>query len=224
MLAYAAQKPRPAGRAGSPKALMMIVAGHAALIAAVMAAKMDIVTLPRSDPPTVVNIPPEKIPPPEPEPQPQAEPQMPQTTFIQPVEPVVPVDPYPPTMPVPDVPLVQQLPPVGGNAGGVAVADPPRPAPVLSGPRLATRGDALKPPYPSDKLRLEQEAVLKLRLTIDARGRVTAVDPVGAVDPSFLEAARRHIIRVWRYKPALEDGVAVPTTTVINLSFRLEEA
>ncbi len=91
-------------------------------------------------------------------------------------------------------------------------------------PRLATADNALKPPYPNDKLRAEEEATLKLRLTIDARGRVTAVDPVGSADPSFLEAARRHILKAWRYKPATEDGVAVPTTMVITLSFRLEEA
>ena len=33
MLAYAADSRRLAGRAGSPKALVLIVAGHAALIA-----------------------------------------------------------------------------------------------------------------------------------------------------------------------------------------------
>jgi protein TonB len=120
-------------------------------------------------------------------------------------------------------------PPIGDlireiGTGATTIADPPQPAPVLSGPRLATAGDALKPPYPTDKLRLEQEATLKLRLTIDARGRVVAVDPVGPADPSFLAAARRHILKVWRYKPATENGVAVQTTTVINLSFRLEEA
>jgi protein TonB len=71
---------------------------------------------------------------------------------------------------------------------------------------------------------LEEEATLRLRLTIDTGGRVTAVEPVGAADPSFLEAARRHILRAWRYKPAMEDGVAVPSTITINLSFRLAEA
>ena len=60
-----------------------------------------------------------------------------------------------------------------------------------------------------DKRRAEEEATLRLRLTIDARGRVIAVEPVGPADPSFLEAARRHILRAWRYKPATEDGVAV---------------
>ena len=61
-------------------------------------------------------------------------------------------------------------------------------------------------------------------IVIDARGRVVGVEPVGATDPEFLAAARRHILRSWRYKPATEDGVGIPSTTVITLSFRLEDA
>ena len=223
MLAYAAQTPRAATRAGSPKALLLIVAGHAALIAAVMAAKMEIIPIIPTDPPIVVNVPPEPAPPADPPPKAQAQPQIPQTTFIQPVEPVVPVEPLLPTLPVQVGPIDAGLPPLGGG-GGAVVADPPKPMPVRIAAVSKTPDSALRPPYPNDKLRLEQEAVLKLRLSIDARGRVTAVEPVGAADPSFLEAARRHIIRAWRYKPATEDGVAVPTTMVINLSFRLEHA
>jgi protein TonB len=52
---------------------------------------------------------------------------------------------------------------------------------------------------------------------------VTAVESIGTADPGFLEAARRHILRAWRYKLALEDGVAVPSSKIINLSFRLED-
>ena len=109
------------------------------------------------------------------------------------------------------------------GSGPTTVVDPPRHVPVKLGPRLATSENLLKPPEPLDKIRSEEEATLRLRLTIDARGRVTAVDPVGAADPSFLAAARRHILRSWRYKPATEDGMAVPTSTVISLSFRLED-
>lgn len=223
MLAYAAENARPAGRAGSPKALTLIIAGHAALIAAVMSAKMDVTRVIPTDPPILINVPPEEVPPPEPKAKPQVEPQAPQTPLITQVPPIVPMEPVVPIVPLAQGPIVPHLSPVGGSGGGVAI-EPPRHEPVLTGPRLATAGDALKPPYPNDKLRLEQEATLKLRLTIDARGRVTAVDPVGPADPSFLAAARRHILKVWRYKPATEDGVAVPTTMVINLSFRLEEA
>ena len=95
--------------------------------------------------------------------------------------------------------------------------------PVRIAARIATPDSALKPPYPLDKRRAEEEATLRLKLSIDTRGRVTAVEPIGAADPSFLEAARRHIIRAWRYTPATEDGVAMPSSTVINLSFRLED-
>jgi periplasmic protein TonB len=89
--------------------------------------------------------------------------------------------------------------------------------------RFATPESALRPPYPLDRRRAEEEATLRLKLSIDIHGRVVAVEPVGPADPSFLDAAQRHILRAWRYKPATEDGVAVPSSTVINLSFRLED-
>jgi protein TonB len=96
------------------------------------------------------------------------------------------------------------------------------PAGVSSGAQLATPPSELRPPYPAIKLASEEEAVLKLRLTIDAGGRVVAVEPVGRADPVFLQAARRHLLAHWRYKPALEIGRAVTSTTVITLRFQLD--
>jgi len=61
-----------------------------------------------------------------------------------------------------------------------------------------------------------------LKLSIDERGRVVAVEPVGRTDRSFFEAARRHLIANWRYKPATEDGKAIASSTVITLTFRIE--
>lgn len=223
MLAYAANNPRPAGRAGSPKALTLIVAGHAVLIAAVMTARMDVVGPIIDDIPDVFTLPPETPPPPLPETKPDPKPQDPviqdssidqthkivdmgQTTSIE-------LDKGPPSRE-----LIKEIGP-----GTMVVPDPPRHEVVRTAAVARTPDSALRPPYPNDKLRLEEEATLKLKLTIDTRGRVTAVEPVGRADPSFLEAARRHIIRAWRYKPATEDGVAVPSTMIINLSFRLEE-
>jgi len=71
-------------------------------------------------------------------------------------------------------------------------------------------------------LLVDEEAVLKLSLTIDERGRVVSVEPVGRADPAFLAAARRHLLAHWRYKPASEDGRAVSSTTVITLRFQLD--
>lgn len=227
MLAYAAQNPRPAGRAGSPKALMIVVAGHAVLIAAVLTAKMELVTGTPFDPTDIINIrtpPPPPPSPPEPQTRPEPSPQEPlvQDSSIDQTQTIVDMG-QATSLQVDRGPSVGEL--LEQIGPGTAITpDPPRREIVKTAALARTPDSALRPPYPNDKLRLEEEATLKLRLSIDARGRVTAVDPVGRADPSFLEAARRHIIRSWRYKPATEDGVAVPTTTVINLSFRLEEA
>lgn len=222
MLAYAAHN-RPAGRTGSPRALALIVAGHAVLIGAVMTAKMELAPGGLPTITEIVNIPID--PPPQPLPEPQVAPTpkkpIPQPTFIEVPPKVVDMGQSSPAT-VDSGPTIRDLLPVSGG-GDAMVLDPPRHEPVRIAARFNTPNSALRPPYPLDMRRAEEEATLKLRLTIDTRGRVTAVDPVGSANPSFLEAARRHIIRAWRYKPATEDGVAVPSSTVITLSFRLED-
>jgi protein TonB len=222
MLAYAADMPRTAQRTNSPKALTLIIAGHALVIAAVMATKMEVIGPFIDEVPTLIPIQP-LPPPPKPVDEVEPQPQRPiaQPSFIDQERPIVDMERQGP-IEIASGPSFGDLETVIGSIPNVA-NDPPRHAPVMTGPRLATSEASLKPPYPTDKLRAEEEATLQLRLTIDARGRVTAVDPVGAADPSFLAAARRHILRSWRYKPATEDGVAVPTTTLISLSFRLED-
>jgi periplasmic protein TonB len=223
MPAYA-PSPGFAQRRRHPRALLLIIGGHAALIAAVMTARME---MPASFIPTMTKIdlieppqPPPQEPPPER--QPQAQPQ-PRDSVIDRQPALVPVprlnDAIFDTTPIP-------LPPNPGPGIGSGEGPAPKPMPLAEpvrvGPRFATPDWALKPPYPDDKRRLEEEAVLKLRLSIDERGRVVAVEPVGRADGSFLQAARRHLIAKWRYKPALEDGRPVPSSTVITLRFELE--
>jgi protein TonB len=94
--------------------------------------------------------------------------------------------------------------------------------PVRVGPRFATPADAVRPPYPPSKIDRDEEAVLRLKLSIDPRGRVVAVEPVGRADPAFLAAARRHLLAHWRYKPATEDGRAIASSTTITLRFELD--
>jgi protein TonB len=118
------------------------------------------------------------------------------------------------------------LPPVGPTIGtGTEVKPVPLDPPIVrTGPRFATNDAAIRPPYPDSKRMAGEEARLRLRLTIDERGRVVAVDPVGKADPTFLAAARRHILRAWRYQPAMEGATAVPSTTTITLKFELGNA
>lgn len=218
MLAYAANAPRPAASRPAPNAMLFIIAGHVAVIAAVMSAKMDLPTKLLGGPTVVMTIPIPKAPDPTPQPQNQNRPANDSTIdrsnpFIPPTSSNLPVDDTGPT----------DLGPIASNE----IKLPPGPPfvsvePVKLGPRLLTPASQLKPPYPASKLLTEEEATLRLRLTIDERGRVIAVEPVGRADPVFLSTARRHLIGHWRYQPASEDGRAVSSSTVVTLRFQLD--
>jgi periplasmic protein TonB len=201
--------------------MLIVIAAHVAAIAVVMSAKMD---LPGRifDPPTqVINVPLPKDPPPLP---PQSTPQA--TTKANWVTRTAPQLPIPTRPPEVDTGGTTSLDPGVLVGGGTAVIPQPLPPfkadPVKLGPQLLTPAAELKPPYPQEKLLSEEEAQLKLLLTIDERGRVTAVEPVGRADPVFLRAARQYLLAHWRYRPASEDGRAVTSTTVITLRFTLE--
>ncbi len=221
MLAYAAHRRAIAGRRPAPHALLVIVVGHIALIAAVMSARMD---LPERifHRPTVVTPIPIPVPPP-PEPQPRAEPQA-TNSAPSPVPPLVPI-----AQPSNDPIIASQVPAQPGPIIGPAVIPQPSPVPlpqppvVRVGPRFATPPSAVRPPYPPSKIASGEEASLKLRLSIDERGRVVAVEPVGNADPAFLSAARRHLLARWRYRPATEGGRAIASSTVISLRFELDD-
>ena len=226
MLAYAAH--RRQRRRLSPATLSLIVGGHAVAIAFLITAKMEVNPFVPKPPIVIDSIELPKPPlPPEPRPQPDARtPPQESPSVITPTPPLYP--------PLPDSPVVDAGPattdvipdirPIIDAPLGPRVDPLPPPAePVKVAARLATPPDLLRPPYPDAKLRSEEEAVLRLRLAIDARGRVTGVEPVGRADPQFLDAARRHLIRTWRYKPATEDGRPVASTLVITLRFELRD-
>jgi periplasmic protein TonB len=207
-----------------PRALLLIVGAHAVLIGAVMTAKITMPVIEREGPIIVDWIPapvdpPPKPQPPRPDPKPRTDPAISQVDRPEPILPIPSdkgsiVDTTP-------IPIPNPGPIVGSNPDPLPLPKP-TPAVVRTGPRFATPDWALRPPYPADKRRLEEEAVLKLRLTIDERGRVIAVDPVGSADRSFFQAARKHLMASWRYKPATEDGRPVASSTVITLRFELE--
>ena len=64
--------------------------------------------------------------------------------------------------------------------------------------------------------------MLTLRLSIDERGRVIGVEPVGRADRAFVEAARRHMMAHWRYAPASEDGRAIRSSVTVTMRFMLD--
>ena len=222
MLAYAAHS-IPRRDSARPKLLVPIVAGHLAVIAIVMTARMEVPTR-TPEPPLVIKtirIPPP--PPPNPEPK-KVEPYKPPAAAQTVVQKVVDI-PRLPTVP-------DSLPPrtVGNVEDGVGpvpinppfIIQPPHQI-VRTGPKLATAEDMLRPPYPAAKRDAGEEAALALKLTIDAHGRVIAVESVGKADPAFLASARAHLLRAWHFEPATEDGKPVASVKTITLRFELGE-
>jgi periplasmic protein TonB len=201
-----------------PRLLLLIVAGHAAVIAAALMIKTD---LPRRilPGPIVVRWIPAPTPPPTHPIQshPKTQPQQQVRSSIDHPQQIVQSHEN-------QTPQVDTTVPVQNFGEFHPTPLPPLPPsqPLRTGPRFATAPSELRPPYPEQKLLAQEEATLQLRLTIDSAGRVTAVDPVGSADPAFLAAARRHILAHWRYQPATEGGHPVPSSTVITLRFQLD--
>lgn len=224
MLAYAANRPDPAGRRSSPNVMLFIVAVHVAAIAALMSAKVDISGIIRNRPILVTLYP--EPPPPDANPThparqtPQPQPTNPMVSHPQPVVPTPSNDPQPFNL----GDASADTGPIGPTVipDPVPLPLPPTPLPVRIGAQLLTPASQLRPPYPASKLANEEEADLRLRLSIGADGRVTSVEPIGRADAVFLDAARRYLIAHWRYTPASVDGRAVATTMTISLSFRLD--
>lgn len=221
MLAYAANRPVVGKRESSPNALLVVIGVHIALLAAVMSAKMDVTKIiPREGPLINVPIPPKQTPTdttrhPKPPP--------PTPTSADNTKKLVKTNLKDDT--TLDTKAADWLPPAGGgtDVGGTPETLPRTvTTPIRHDAQLLTPASELKPPYPADKLAAEQEATLRLTLTIDANGRVTAVEPVSNADREFLAAARRYIITHWRYQPATEDGHPLSSKLTITLRFQLD--
>ena len=221
MLAYAANRPSPGKRQSSPNAMLLVVSAHVALLAAVMSAKMDLPRRLQHGPPLIqikVTPPPKTIYPP---PQQGLKSQHLLTRQLHSPEEKIKLAPIAPN-------------PMGADpalSGGAELATDPTltevpvavaTATIRHEPNLLTRLSDLKPPYPPSKLASGEEATLRLRLTIDERGRVISAEPLGQVDSAFLDAARRYILAHWRYEPATVDGRPVAASVVITLRFELD--
>lgn len=219
MLAYAANRPVAVDRHPHPHAMLVIIGVHVGLIAALLSARTQIEHRRAPDPPLIrVRLSPD------PRPRPEA------VTRVQPRPPLAPPldqkkniikDDSDFLLPIAKDPVATD----GSTGGGGVIIIPEVLNPIAHTdptlPRLLTPAAKLKPPYPAEKLLNEEEAVLILKLSIDADGRVTSVAPVGKADDVFLNAARRYLIEHWRYAPATREGSAVPSTTVVTLHFEL---
>ncbi|MCM8558122.1 energy transducer TonB [Sphingomicrobium sediminis] len=220
MLAYA---PRQSGLRFSPQTLALIVGGHAALLAGMMLVKPDLIITPERKPTTVVMI--DDTPPPPPIEQKKVEAEVqtqpPVLDYTVP-EAVVPTPDRIFTAPeftFDDPIIVDPLPRIEEPI--IADPGPPTVPLTMKDARLLTPSSQLRPPYPRIMERRGVEAALRLRLSIDASGRVTGVEAVGNVESAFFEAAEDHIKKVWRYAPATRGDQAIASTKTVTLKFEL---
>lgn len=113
----------------------------------------------------------------------------------------------------------EPAPPAAASPGSAAPAtDDEADGPMEAAPRLLSHE---APQYPERARQFRREAVVELRITVDASGKVTRVRAVGTpIGLGFEEAARRAAFTA-RYLPGLRDGVPVAMDTSLNVVFRL---
>jgi len=79
------------------------------------------------------------------------------------------------------------------------------------------------PPYPPNARRLGQEGRVVLSLAIGADGAITDAQVASTSGfPELDQAALEWVKAHWRYKPALQSGVAVTSTTQAAVKFDLK--
>ncbi|MFH1034373.1 MAG: energy transducer TonB [Pseudomonadota bacterium] len=98
----------------------------------------------------------------------------------------------------------------GGGKGGGAVSRPPSP--------LRTP----KPPYPSMARRQGVQGQVKVRLSVDAQGRVSEVVIVEALPPGYFEDTVREALAEWRFVPADDHGRRVASQVTTTVKFELD--
>jgi TonB family protein len=78
----------------------------------------------------------------------------------------------------------------------------------------------VNPVYPALARLVRAEGVVDLRLTIDAQGIPIEVEVMGGPHPLLINEAVR-VARLWRFQPAMVDGVATAAAFRLKVSFRL---
>ena len=208
-----------------PGSLTMAVVINGGMVAAVLLAAPDIVTLKPPGALRVVNIPVETPPLPEPlHPVSKARPAS-SPTPVRPRPLVVaknaPVDILPATTPV-----VSGFDDLGAGTDGGVTVDPPTPAPpVLVEPTLDGRfAGQFQPFYPPEERRIERDGSVVVRVLIGIDGRVRQVERVDATSDAFFNETRRAALARWRFRPGTRNGAPIEQWKTMRVTFRLEEA
>ena len=98
-------------------------------------------------------------------------------------------------------------------------------APAQQQPRQVAFSDFKRthfvaPVYPRDALQKKLSGEVRVRITVDADGKVKAASIISSNPPGVFDRAALEAIRRWRYKPIEIDGTAVEGSGQTNLIFQ----
>lgn len=203
-------------RRSNPVGLGLIIAAHAAVLAAIALSPPDIIKKTPLGPFIVTNIRENPVPPPEPMPQPKVD----KPSHVDAVKPVVSsgaiIDPS-------VAPTVDPGPSAIDAGGAEPVKTPVIIEPIfvqaVIDPRVAAR---FQPDYPLSLIRAGTEGSATVRILIGSDGAVKQVEMVSATDPAFFEATRKQALRYWRFRAATRDGVPTESWRTMTVRFRIE--
>lgn len=100
-------------------------------------------------------------------------------------------------------------------------------AAVPAGSRVASRLERTRyvaPEYPGTALRQRIEGKVRVRIIVDAEGRVREATVVQAEPAGVFDAAALASVRRWRFKPIGEEDSGVTATATLDIAFRPEDA
>ncbi len=137
------------------------------------------------------------------------------------VEKIASVQPRTEAPPV-DVPVLvedgEEAPPDVGPVVDDAIGPP-----AIAAVRLEY-ADAPPPAYPRDALRRRLEGTVLLQVLVDADGRPLDVVVQQSSGHRVLDdAARQQVLKRWRFRPAMRDGIATQAMGLVPVSFKLQQ-
>jgi protein TonB len=80
----------------------------------------------------------------------------------------------------------------------------------------------MPPRYPPDAARRGEEGIVVLLVNVAANGAATGVRVYASSGFALLDRAARDAVARWRFKTKNEDGLPVPTRTLIRIRFTLD--
>lgn len=142
-----------------------------------------------------------------------------------PVAPPQPVAVAPPAV----APIASDPPlpmPALAEVADTAPEAPAAPVAAESGPATGMQlayAQATPPPYPGAALRGQLQGTVLLQVLVDVDGRPIEVRVHRSSGHRVLDdAARRHVLRQWRFQPAVRNGQPVQALGLVPVDFRLD--